>query len=120
GSLNPSPARSLNNNLGTVSQYAIPPAQVQPGSGTTADKTTTPDVAQGACLNGATPPLFNGAVGCWNLLVSPTAHAAGTEVISRPDANDTRMQQVMYANGKIWGALDTPVSFENNPNRAGF
>jgi hypothetical protein len=118
-SLNTSPALSLSNKLVTVSQYAIPPAQVQPGSGTTADKTTTPDVAQGACLNDATTLLFNGAVGCWNLLVSPTAHAAGTEVISRPDANDTRMQQVMYANGKIWGALDTAVSFDNNPNRAG-
>jgi len=31
-------------------------------------------------------------------------------VISTPDSNDTRMQQVMYANGKLWGALDTAAS----------
>jgi hypothetical protein len=31
------------------------------------------------------------------------------------------MQQVMYANGKVWGALDTAVSFDNNSanDRAG-
>src|SRR5919201_893574 len=36
-------------------------------------------------------------------------------------ANDTRMQQVDYANGKLWGALDTAVSFDSTPanNRAG-
>jgi hypothetical protein len=120
-SLNTSPALSLSNRLVTVSQYGIPPKQVQPGSGTTADKSTTPDVAQGDCLNDETTLLFNGQTGCWKLLVSATAHAAGTEVIQSPDSNDTRMQQVMYANGKIWGALDTAVSFDNNPanNRAG-
>ena len=35
---------------------------------------------------------------------------AHNEVISRPDSNDTRMQQVMYANGKLWGALDTALN----------
>ena len=31
------------------------------------------------------------------------------------------MQQVMFANGKLWGALDTALSFDTNPahNRAG-
>jgi hypothetical protein len=120
-SLNTSPALSLSNRLVTVSQYGVPPKQVQPGSGTTADKTTTRDVAQGDCLNDETTLLFNGQTGCWKLLVGATAHAAGTEVIQSPDSNDTRMQQVMYANGKIWGALDTAVSFDNDPthNRAG-
>src|SRR6266550_5847110 len=73
-----SPALSLSNNLVTVNQYGVPPKQVQPGSGTTADKTTTPDVAQGDCLNDETTLLFNGATtGCWKLLVGATAHAAG-------------------------------------------
>jgi hypothetical protein len=117
-SLNTSPAVSLSNKLVTVSQYALPPKQVQPGSGTVADKTTTPDAAQGACLNDETTATIAGT-GCWKLLVSPTAHAAGTELISRPDSNDTRMQQVMYANGKVWGALDTAVSFDSSPDRAG-
>ena len=118
-SLDTSPALSLSNNLVTVNQYGVPPKQVQPGSGTTADKTTTPDVAQGDCLNDETTLLFNGQTGCWKLLVGATAHAAGTEVIASPDSNDTRMQQVMYANGKLWGALDTAVSFDSNPDRAG-
>jgi len=118
-SLDTSPALSLSNNLVTVNQYGVPPKQVQPGSGTTADKTTTPDVAQGDCLNDETTLLFNGQTGCWKLLVGAAAHAAGTEVIASPDSNDTRMQQVMYANGKLWGALDTGVSFDSNPDRAG-
>jgi hypothetical protein len=32
------------------------------------------------------------------------------EVIGQLDSNDSRMQQVYYANGKVWGALDTRVS----------
>src|SRR5205823_7206675 len=39
-SLVTSPALSLSNNLVTVNQYGVPPKQVQPGSGTTADKAT--------------------------------------------------------------------------------
>src|SRR5437764_1711163 len=54
-------------------------------------------------------------VGCWRLLVG----APGHEVISRPDSNDTRMQQVMYANGKVWGALDTALNPDAGPQRAG-
>jgi hypothetical protein len=123
-SLNTSPALSLSNNLITVNQYGVPPKQVQPGSGTTADKATTPDVAQGDCLNDETTVLFDGTTtGCWKLLVSATAHGSPprTEVVASPDSNDTRMQQVMYANGKLWGALDTAVSFDNIPanDRAG-
>ena len=39
--------------------------------------------------------------------------------MSRPDSNDTRMQQVMYANGKLWGALDTALNPDGGPQRAG-
>jgi hypothetical protein len=34
------------------------------------------------------------------------------------NANDSRMQQVMYANGKLWGALDTAITV-NGATRAG-
>ncbi|HEY5693478.1 MAG TPA: hypothetical protein VIR14_03140 [Gaiellaceae bacterium] len=34
------------------------------------------------------------------------------------NANDSRMQQVMYANGKLWGALDTAVTVDGH-DRAG-
>jgi hypothetical protein len=112
-----SPAVGISNRILTVGQYGVPPKQQQPGSGTLADKSTTPDVAQGDCINDTTTQLFNGQFGCWRLLfVGEPAH---TEVISRPDSNDTRMQQVMYANGKVWGALDTALNPDAGPQRAG-
>jgi hypothetical protein len=39
-------------------------------------------------------------------------------VVSTTDSNDTRMQQVLYANGKLWGALDTAITVSGG-NRAG-
>jgi hypothetical protein len=111
-----SPAVSLSNKILTVGQYGVPPKQQQPGSGTAPDAS----VPQGFCLNNETTLLFTGQTGCWRLLVSATAHtAAGPEVEARPDSNDTRMQQVMYANGKLWGALDTALNPDNGPQRAG-
>jgi hypothetical protein len=111
-----SPAVSLSNKILTVGQYGVPPKQQQPGSGAA----PTTDVPQGFCLNDETTQLFNGQFGCWRLLVSATAHAAGgAEVVARPDSNDTRMQQVMYANGKLWGALDTALNPDAGPQRAG-
>ncbi|HEX8940759.1 MAG TPA: hypothetical protein VF763_11425 [Candidatus Limnocylindrales bacterium] len=106
-----SPSLALSNRLLPVGTYAIPPKQQQPQSGT-APGTTTP---QGHCINDTTTLLFNGQTGCWRLLVG----APGSEVISRPDSNDTRMQQVVYANGKLWGALDTAVNPGGGAQRAG-
>jgi hypothetical protein len=114
-SLNGVPNLSLSNRILTVGQYGVPPKQQQPGSGTA----PTTAVPQGFCLNDETTLLFNGQTGCWKLLVSATAHARGAEVISRPDSNDTRMQQVMYANGKVWGALDTALNPDDGAQRAG-
>jgi hypothetical protein len=113
------PAVGISNKILTVGQYGVPPKAKQPGSGTAPDASTTPDVAQGDCLNDLVTPTIAG-VGCWRLLVSSTAHtASGTELISTPDSNDTRMQQVMYANGKLWGALDTALNPDAGPQRAG-
>jgi hypothetical protein len=106
-----SPNLTLTNKVLTVGQYGIPPKQRQPGSGTP----PTTDVPQGYCINDTTTPTIAG-VGCWRLLFG--AQPAHNEVISRPDSNDTRMQQVMYANGKLWGALDTALTVDGN-NRAG-
>src|SRR3954454_22837392 len=113
-SLNSAPALSLSNKLLGVNTYAIPPKQQQPGSGT-APTTAAP---QGFCLNNETTVTIAGT-GCWKLLVTAAAHARGAEVISRPDSNDTRMQQVMYANGKLWGALDTAINPDGGAQRAG-
>jgi hypothetical protein len=108
------PALSLSNRVLDVNQYAIPPKQKQPGSGTAPGT----DVPQGHCINDTTTVTIAG-VGCWRLLFLPTAEPAHNEVISRPDSNDTRMQQVMYANGKLWGSLDTAINPDGGPQRAG-
>jgi hypothetical protein len=107
------PSLTLNNKVLTVGQYGIPPKQQQPGSGTLA----TTDTPQGYCINDTTTVLVNATVGCWRLLF--TAQPAHNELISRPDSNDTRMQQVMYANGRLWGALDTALNPDGGPQRAG-
>ena len=108
-----SPSLSLSSKVLTVDQYGVPPKQQQPGSGTPA----TANEPQGFCINNTTTLLFNGATGCWRLLFG--AEPAHNEVISRPDSNDTRMQQVMWANGKLWGSLDTALNPDGGPQRAG-
>jgi hypothetical protein len=108
-----SPSISLSNSVLGVNRYAIPPKQQQPGSGT-APGTNTP---QGHCINDTTTLLSNGQTGCWRLLVS--REPAHKEVVSTPDSNDTRVQQVMYANGKLWGSLDTAVNPDGGAQRAG-
>jgi hypothetical protein len=107
-----SPALSLTNKVLAVNQYGVPPKQQQPGSGTA----TTASTSLGYCINDTTTVTIAGT-GCWRLLFG--GEPAHTEVISRPDSNDTRMQQVMYANGKLWGALDTALNPDGGPQRAG-
>jgi hypothetical protein len=111
-SLNTTGAVSLSNKILTVGQYGVPPKQQQPGSGTL----PTTDAPQGFCINDTTTPTIAG-VGCWKLLFA--GEPAHNEVISRPDSNDTRRQQVMWANGKLWGALDTALNPDGGPQRAG-
>jgi hypothetical protein len=109
------PALSLSNKVVSVGQYGVPPRAMQPGAGSA----PTAAVPQGFCLNDETTPLTAGVLGCWNLLVGATAHnATKPEVVMQIDANDSRMQQVMYANGKLWGALDSAVTV-GGANRAG-
>jgi hypothetical protein len=106
------PALSLSVTTLAVGQYATPPKQQQPGSGTPA----TVDTPQGYCINDTTTSTVAGR-GCWWLLVNPPP-PAHDEVISRPDSSDTRMQQVMYAKGKLWGAWGTALTVGGS-NRAG-
>jgi hypothetical protein len=108
-----SPALTLRTKLLTVGTYAIPPKQQQPGAGTA----PTSAAPLGACINDTTTLLFTGQSGCWRLLFR--IQPPHTEVVARLDANDTRMQQVTYANGKLWGALDTALNPDGGPQRAG-
>ena len=80
--------------------YVFPPRSDQkPGS-----------IPLGDCINDTTIATPFGP-GCWQLFfVKEPAH---DEVESTPDSNDTRMQQVWYADGTLWGANDTAVEVED-------
>jgi hypothetical protein len=110
-SLNTAPALSLTNKILTVGQYAVPPSAKQPGS----DAPPTQAAPQGFCINNTSTPTIAG-IGCWRLLF--TKQPAHDEIISRPDSNDTRMQQVTFTDGKLVGALDTALTV-GGVNRAG-
>jgi len=110
-----SPSLTLSNKILAVGTYALPPKQHQPGTGG-APPTSVP---QGYCLNDETTVTIAGT-GCYRLLVSTAVHnATKPEVVPNIDSNDTRMQQVMFANGKLWGALDTALDPDNLGQRAG-
>ncbi len=100
-----SPNLTLSNDVMRSEVYGIPPKSDQkPG-----------DFPLGQCINDTTTPVPTGT-GCWTLFF--TTEPAHDEVISSPDSNDTRMQQVWYAQGRLWGALDTVVKV-NGQERAG-
>jgi hypothetical protein len=100
-----SPSPSLAVTTIPVAQYAVPPRATQPAGNrplsqciadTTIFPTCNTTVAGIGSHNNATFGPPNGAL----------------------NSNDSRMQQVMYANGKLWGALDTAITV-NNQTRAG-
>ena len=93
-----SPSLGLTSKAIPVGQYAIPPKSEQKAG----------DFPLGQCLN--TPSCATTF-----LLGRPDPF---TEVISHLDSNDTRMQQVTFANGKLWGALDTALTVDG-VNKAG-
>jgi hypothetical protein len=102
-----SPAVTLT--AGTVSTqlYAVPPSSAQKAG----------DFPQGQCLADGTlsTPL---GLGCWRLLIVPPPTGPFPQTETRLPSNDSRMQQVSYANGKLWAALDTAVTV-NGKNQAG-
>ena len=92
-----SPALSLTAKTVNSKTYTVPPkAEQKPGP--------TP---LRECINDTAIPTPFGT-GCWNLLfVEEPEH---DEVIAPLDSSDTRMQQVTYVNGQLYGALGTGVS----------
>jgi hypothetical protein len=91
------PSLGITSRLINSETYVFPPkADQKPGSIPLAD-----------CINDTTTPTIFGP-GCWQLLfVEEPEH---DEVESTPDSGDTRMQQVWYANGMLWGANGTAVN----------
>lgn len=96
------PAPVLNTAVINVGLYSIPPKAGQRAG----------NIPLGDCINDTTttitslgPPF----VGCWQTLFA--TEPAHNEVESQHiDSNDARMQQVVFANGKLWSALDTGVT----------
>ena len=90
------PNLHLSNKTMRSEVYGIPPKADQ----------KTGDVPLAECINDTTIATPFGP-GCWQFFfVTEPAHTA---VESKIDANDTRMQQTWYVNGKLYGALDTVV-----------
>jgi len=90
------PALTLQNKLIKADTYSLPPKATQKeGPAPLRD-----------CLNDR-GDTFGPGLGCWALFFD--APPAQPEVLSNLDANDTRMQQVVYSGGMLWGALDTAV-----------
>jgi hypothetical protein len=93
-----SPSLNLTHAVAAVGTYTTPPKSDQKAG----------DFPLGQCLNDpACATFLNG---------EPDPFAP--EVLSHLDSNDTRMQQVWYANGKLWGALGTAATI-NGANKAG-
>ena len=95
GSLNGAPALGVSAQVVNTIPYAVPGRSNQkPG-----------DVPLADCLSDSSLVIAPGVVGCWQLVVGGAGPFPNTEKVV--DSNDSRMQQVVLANGKLWAALDT-------------
>jgi hypothetical protein len=101
------PAVTLDHRVLRVGRYGTPPPSNQkPG-----------DFPLGQCINDTTIETPFGT-GCWNLLFDPP-EPAHDETEYALDSNDTRMQQVVFAGGRLYGALDTALTMGAGGNKAG-
>ncbi|HEX7623763.1 MAG TPA: hypothetical protein VF400_09355 [Anaeromyxobacteraceae bacterium] len=81
----------------TVLTYSAPPVSTQK-TGNTPEKD---------CLNDTALEVAPGVFGCWRLLIGGGPFH---EVEGFLDSNDTRVQQVFLADGKLFTALDTAAT----------
>ena len=100
-----SPAVNLITGTVNTQTYAVPSSSFQkPGP-----------FPQGQCLaDSALSTPFG--TGCWRFFFVSGGPFSNPD--TRPPSNDSRMQQVWYANGKLWAALDTAATV-NGANQAG-
>lgn len=84
-----------------VQQYAVPGLATQPAG----------NHPLGDCIADLT-------FACNTTIAGVNSHDNSTFANHALNANDSRMQQVTYANGKLWGALDTAVNV-GGQDRAG-
>jgi len=91
------PSLGLTSRLINSQTYVFPPkADQRPG-----------DIPLGECINDTVIPTPFGP-GCWQILFFD--EPAHDEVESTPDSLDSRMQQVWYADGSLWGSNGTAVN----------
>jgi hypothetical protein len=97
-----------------------------PALGTRADRIAVWSLTDTASLNTATPaPALHVAVLPSEEYTQPpnATQAPGTLVINKRvpllDTNDDRMQQVVYAGGRLWSGLNTAVKTEQGSTLAG-
>jgi hypothetical protein len=99
------PAVNLVTGTVNTQTYAVPPSSNQkPGP-----------FPLGQCLADSTIATPFGT-GCWRFFFVSGGPFINPE--THPPSNDSRMQQVSYANGKLWAALDT-AALVNGKNQAG-
>jgi hypothetical protein len=109
-SLNSMPGLNISASVLNTIPYAVPGRSVQKSG----------DVPLAECLSDTSLKITATLFGCWRLVVGGAGPFPNTEKVV--DSNDSRMQQVVLANGKLWAALDTGLDFtaENDPTpRAG-
>lgn len=92
------PDLRLTDSVVAVGAYSFPPAARQKAG----------PVPLADCLNDMTLPTPMGA-GCWRLLHLPSEPSHGWTEGQAIDTGDTRMQQVFFAGGIVYGALGTAV-----------
>ena len=90
------PALQLSNKLIHGNTYTLPPEATQKDGPTPLRD----------CLNDNSD-LFGPGLGCWFLFLDPPAPPQS--VFPTIDSSDTRMNQVVHANGHLFGAIETGV-----------
>jgi len=100
-SIDSSPAVMLTTGLVNTQRYSVPGSSAQKGG----------NFPLGQCLGDTTIATPFGT-GCWNFFV---AGGPFPQTETQLPSNDSRMQQLFYANGKLWAALDTGAMVNGSP-----
>jgi hypothetical protein len=100
------PVLSLRTKVVNTQTYSVPPKSGE----------KVGDFPLGQCLDDSTI-LTPFGTGCWRFFFVSGGPFSEVEA-QTIDSQDSRMQQIVLANGKLWGALDTGVSF-NGTTQAG-
>jgi hypothetical protein len=101
-SIDTAPALGISANVVNTIPYAVPGRSTQKAG----------DVPQAECLSDSTLQVTPKLTGCWRFLFGAGGPFPNTEKVV--DSNDSRMQQVVLANGKLWGALDTGLIIDGD------